>query len=221
MPATSFFSRALPLSLYPGTDKIGPFGCLGFVGRGFESFGVSLTCPTMMIISEVVRKMQEGSADTGSRGHWKINYNNHRDFGLILGESSSLKQADGIAMHYQPRGSSKALRMGQVFSLEWGCRDLVSVPQMLKAHSPSGPLHCPSLCWNVLLPGPRGWLLLHPDQHFLLILVCLSSVVECQLHEDKALVHLVSFCTPVLEIVLWHMGEAPRVFRDKCVAQVS
>lgn len=100
-------------------------------------------------------------------------------------------------------------------------RDLVSVPQMLKAHSPSGPFHCPSLCWNVLLPGPRGWLLLHPDQHFSLILVCLSSVVECQLPEDRALVHLASFCTPVLEIVLWHMREAPRVSRNKCVAQVS
>lgn len=30
-------------------------------------------------------------------------------------------------MHYQSRGSSKALRMGQVFSLEWGFRDTWSL----------------------------------------------------------------------------------------------
>lgn len=30
----------------------------------------------------------------------------------------------------------------------------------------------------------------------------LSSVLECQLPEDRAVVYLVSFCTPVPEIVL-------------------
>lgn len=31
---------------------------------------------------------------------------------------------------------------------------------------------------------------------------CLSSVLECQIPEDRAIVYLVSFCTPVPKIVL-------------------